>query len=136
MLKIIYGKRGSGNTKRMLEIANSDVATKKGDLVYIDKDNHCMLNLHHDIRYMNALEYVEKTQDYFLGFICGVIASDYDIEKIYIDGVSGVFKGNELENFVKETSQIAIKNEVQIIMAISGDKAEVPEHIKEYLIKK
>ena len=135
MLKIIYGKRGSGKTKTMLERANSEVSDKKGKLVFIDKDNHCMLDLHHDIRYMNALEYGEPAKDYFLGFLCGVIASDYDIEKVFIDGIPSLINENELEDFIIKTSEIAKNHEVEILIAISGTKESMPKYIKEYLLQ-
>ena len=135
MLKIIYGKRGSGKTKTLLERANSDVSNKKGDLVFIDKDKHCMLNLHHDIRYMDALEYGKITKEYFLGFLCGVIASDYDIEKIYIDGIPGMFEINALEELIQKTAQIAQKHDVEIIMAISEINEDMPEFIKEFVVE-
>lgn len=135
MLKIIYGRRGSGKTKKMIDRANSDIKNIKGDLIFIDKDNHCMLDLHHDIRYINAQEYGNLTQEYFLGFVCGVMASDYDIEKIYIDGIAGLFNIKSLEKTVDEMSSLANKYNVNVIMSISGSKKEIPSFIEKYIIE-
>lgn len=135
MLKIIYSKRGSGKTKRMIARANSDIQTANGDIVFIDRDNHCMLDLHHSIRYMNAQEYGELTVDYMLGFVSGVMASDYDIEKIYIDGVAGLFEIAELEVIVERISKLANKYNINVIISISGNKSDTPSFIKEYILE-
>lgn len=134
MLKIIYSKRGTGKTKKMIDRANSDVGKVKGDIVFLDKDNHCMLDLHHDIRYINAQEFGKLTREYFLGFLGGVMASDYDIEKIYIDGIPSLFTLAELEKIIKNVLKLAKQSDIEVIMSISGSKKETPEYIKEYLV--
>jgi hypothetical protein len=135
MLKIIYGKRGSGKTKRMIDRANDDIKNTNGDIVFIDKDNHCMLDLNHDIRYINAKEYGEVTQESFLGFICGVMASNYDIEKIYIDGIPGLFDVESLETVLEKVSKLAVKYNVHVMMSISGKKIDMPEFVKAYILE-
>ena len=133
MLKIIYAKRGTGKTKEMIGMANADIGNAKGDIVFLDKDNHCMLDLHHDVRYINTQEYRKLSLDYFLGFFGGVMASDYDIEKIYVDGIAGLFENDELEVIVQEIVKLAEKEQVAVVMSVSGNKNEIPEFIKEYL---
>jgi hypothetical protein len=135
MLKIIYGKRGSGKTKKMIDWANNDLKNTNGIIVFIDKDNHCMLDLNHDIRYINAKEYGEVTQESFLGFICGVMASNYDIQKIYIDGIPGLLDMDSLETVIDKISKLAIKHKVQVIISISGKKGDIPELAQKYIVE-
>ncbi len=134
MLKIIYARRGTGKTKEMIKMANADVNNVKGDIVFLDKDNHCMLDLHHDIRYIDVQEYGKLTLEYLLGFVGGVMASDYDIEKIYIDGIPGLFSNEELEVIVKRINKLANEREIKVVMSVSGDKSDVPEFLKEYIL--
>ena len=133
MLKIIYAKRGSGKTKEMIKMANADVENLKGNVVFLDKDNHCMLDLHHDIRYINAKEYGKLSLDYFMGFFGGVMASNYDIQKIYIDGIAGLLDGSELKTAVEYVAKLAEKGGVDVIMSLSGNKDEMPDFVKEYV---
>jgi len=135
MLKIIYAKRGTGKTKEMIKRANADVGNLKGDIVFLDKDNHCMLDLHHDVRYINAQEHGKISLDYFLGFLGGVMASNYDIEKIYIDGIPGLFGNDELETIVKHIYKLAEKENIKVVMSVSGNKNDIPEFIKEYILE-
>jgi hypothetical protein len=135
MLKVIYARRGTGKTKEMIKMANADVGNVKGDIVFLDKDNHCMLDLKHDIRYINTQEYHKVSLEYFMGFIGGVMASDYDIEKMYIDGVPGLLSDEELKIAVESIVDLAKNNNVQVIMSLSGKKDEMPDFIKEYVVE-
>ncbi len=134
MLKVLYSRRGTGKTKEMIKKANADVGTIKGDVVFLDKDNHCMLDLKHDIRYIDTQQYRKLSLEYFLGFIGGVMASDYDIEKMYIDGVPGLLSDEDLEAAVKYIGELAKNNNVEVMMSVSGKKDEMPEFIKEYVV--
>ena len=133
MLKIIYAKRGSGKTKEMIRRANTDVDNLKGNIVFLDKDSHCMLDLHHDVRYINTKEYGDITLEYILGFFGGVMASNYDIEKVYIDGIASLFEEDELKTLVETIAKVANKVQVQVTMTVSGSKNEMPEFIKQYV---
>lgn len=56
-------------------------------MIFIDDDNRAMYDLHHDIRFINLSEFPVSSACEFIGFICGLISNNYDIEKIYIDGI-------------------------------------------------
>ena len=134
MLEVIYGKRGSGKTKLLIGKANAALKDCTGDIVYIDDDNRCILNLNHEIRFMNANEYDIMTTTGLRGFICGVLASDYDIKEIFIDGfpkIVGCKSAEELEETVAKINEIGKKHNVKITASVSGEKGNEPEFIKE-----
>lgn len=138
MLEVIYGKRGSGKTKKLIEIANSSVKQCSGDVVYIDDDNRCILDLNHKIRFMNAAEYDILSTVGLRGFICGVLASDYDIKEVYIDGFPKIVRcesAQDLGETIEKINGIATKNNIRVVVSISGEKGKEPDFIKEYLIK-
>ena len=54
MIQVIYGKKGSGKTKRILDMANHMVDTQHGDVVFVDDDNRYMFDLRHEVRFVNA----------------------------------------------------------------------------------
>ena len=81
-----------------------------------------MLDLHHDVRYINTQENGKITLEYFLGFLNGVIASDYDIEKIYIDGIPGLLNLEELEKVVENVISISEKESIDVVMSVSETK--------------
>ena len=43
MIQIIFGKRGSGKTKRIIDMANASVGEQKGSVLFIDDDSRYMV---------------------------------------------------------------------------------------------
>ena len=68
MIQVIYGKKGSGKTKRLLDMANDALKVEHGDIVFVDDDKRYMYDLRHEIRFVDASEYSVNSADMFLGF--------------------------------------------------------------------
>lgn len=96
MIHVIYGKRGSGKSKRMVSLANEKAKTAKGDVVFVDDDARAMHVLDREVRFINAQEYELTDYRSIYGFLCGIAATNYDITTIFIDGLlNGVDKTEE-----------------------------------------
>ena len=85
MIQIIHGKKGTGKTKKILDMANEAVKNYKGDIIFVDDDNRYMFDLKHEIRFVNAGEYGCNSPEMFLGFICGMLSQNFDISVIFVD---------------------------------------------------
>ena len=85
MIQIIFGKKGSGKTKRILDMANASVKEAKGNVLFVDDDKSYTLSLKPQIRFIDASEYEVKGTEPFYGFLAGILAGNYDISVIYID---------------------------------------------------
>ena len=57
MITLILGKKGSGKTKKLLDLCNEAVAQSKGNVVFIEKDTTLTYNLSHKVRLVAADEY-------------------------------------------------------------------------------
>ncbi len=90
MIQVFCNRRGSGKTKKLIELANSNLNDVKGDLVYIDDDSKYMRQLNRKIRFISTDDFGVTDCNSFYGMICGVIAENYDVENIYIDGLLGI----------------------------------------------
>lgn len=137
MIQVIYGRRGLGKTKRMIDMANSALSQVKGDIVFIDDDNRCILDLKHNIRYINAGEFKVTTPCLFAGFVCGVLAEDYDIEQIYLDGfpeLVGLNNVEDLKSLFAQLEEISKRQEITITLSVSGDPDNVPDFIGPFLM--
>ena len=86
-VQLIYGPKGCGKTKKLVDMANDSVKDAKGVLVYIDKDNSRMHDLDHAIKLVDASEYDVRCEKTFPAFVKGLLAGNYDIQKIYFDGI-------------------------------------------------
>ena len=136
MIQVFCAKRGSGKTKRLIELANNQYHESKGDSVYIDDDSRPMLELNNRIRFVETKEYGVKDCDSFYGMICGIISSNYDIENIYIDGLSNIVNCNmkEASEFIKRVSKITESFGISLYINLNLENSEeLPESMKEYV---
>ena len=72
MIQLIFGEKGSGKTKKILEIANQSAEQAKGSVVFIDEDDRYMYDLNLPVRFINATEYALSGPKMFYGFLCGI----------------------------------------------------------------
>ena len=136
MIQEIHGKKGSGKTKRILDQANDAIKEHKGDVIFIDDDNRYMYDLRHEVRFVNAGEYGTDSPEMFLGFICGMLAQNFDISVIFIDAFLKLVKTavENTENFFARLDDLSAKHNVQFVISVSCDDAVAPEFIKKYFI--
>jgi hypothetical protein len=121
----------------MIEMANSALSEVKGDIVFIDDDNRCILDLNHHIRYINAGEFKVTTPCLFAGFLCGVLAQNYDIEKVFLDGfpdLVGLNNAADLKSLFAQLEDISKRRDITITLSVSGDPDSVPDFIRPHLM--
>lgn len=137
MIKLIVGEKGSGKTSKMIELANKDTKSCKGNVVYVQANNKHMLDLHHDVRLINAMEFDINNIDSFRGFLCGIMAGNYDIEKIYIDKVYKITEVSfdNLDNSFNQLEKLSDEYNVDFIFGLRMDPGEVPQSYKEKVIE-
>lgn len=90
MLNFVLGPSGSGKTKWLIDKANEEVRKGNGNIIFIDTDDSHIFSLDHSVRLTNAKEYGIVNLDKLFGFIFGIVSRDYDVEKIYIDGIYSI----------------------------------------------
>lgn len=135
MIRIIYGKKGTGKTKKIIDAANEAVKVSTGELVFIDDDNRYMYDLRHEIRFVNATEYDVTSPETFMGFICGILAGNYDMKQLFIDGFLRLVKSDmaDLEPFFVKLEDITHRHGVDVVISASAKDDTVPEFLKKYI---
>lgn len=133
MIRLIYGKKGSGKSKKLLDMANAEVDTAAGNIVYIDDNNRCMYDLKHEIRFINTADYGIENSDMLYGFVCGILSRDFDISSLYIDGLKKLIRNEEkdltrLLNLLDE--QFA---DINAYIVVSGSES-APGYLEKYII--
>ena len=136
MVQLIYGAKGSGKTKRLLDMVNQELAETKGDVVFIDDDKRYMYDVKHEVRFVDVTEYGIDSEDKLYGFISGMLAQNFDIAAIYLDAFLHIIKKKpeEIENTVKDLEKIAKMNDCKLVLNVSGDPDKIPEFLKPYII--
>lgn len=138
MIEIICGEKGKGKTKVLLDKVNSSVATAAGNVVYLDKSQKHMYELNNKVRLINVIDYPVTNCDEFLGFICGIVSQDHDLEEMYLDSFLTIASIDSDADIVKSMEKLDIiseKYKVRFILSISKNKADLPECAKAKVIK-
>ena len=135
MVELIVGKEGKGKTKQLLERVNSEIKTASGNIVFLDRNDKHMFELNNKVRLVNVAEYDFTNSSEFLGFVCGILSQDHDIEQMYIDAVLKVAKTDksELAAVVKRLDLIGKKFNVKFTASVTLDASDIAEEIREYI---
>ena len=136
MVQIIAGNKGKGKTKHLLDMANSAVKEARGSIVYLDKSAKHMYELSNKIRLINVNEFPIESSEGFIGFICGIISQDHDLEAMYLDSflkLAGL-EGEDIAATLAELDQISTKYHVNFVLSVSMDGEELPESAKDMVL--
>ena len=87
MIKLIVGAKGSGKTKAMIDQINDSVKTSKGNVVVVEKGMKLTYDIAPAARLIDLDEYKVSGGEMLYGFVAGLLASNYDITDLYIDGI-------------------------------------------------
>lgn len=135
MIKIIYGAKGTGKTKRLINAANDDVQNAKGLSVFITDNKRCMYDVSRRVRFIDVTDWAVAGEEALCGFIKGVAACNSDHEYIYLDGISRITgKGiKELAGIFYMLDKIAGENDITVTVTCSCDEADLPDFVKRYV---
>lgn len=137
MVKFILGGKGVGKTKWLIDNANKDMKEGNGNIAFIDEDDDHIFSLNYNVRLINAMEFNILNVESFYGFLCGVIGMDYDVEKIYVDGIYKIIdlKISDLENLVESLTKIGKKFGVEFFINVEYSLDDMPDNLKGYCIE-
>ncbi|MEB3429527.1 hypothetical protein VLK81_05800 [Citroniella saccharovorans] len=132
MIKFVLGPKGSGKTKWLIDGANLDKKEGHGNIVFVDTDDSHIFSLDHSVRLVNANDFGISTPDEFYAFLCGIVSRDFDIEKIYVDGIYEIleFTNEELSRFEERLLGISEKYEVTFLIGLNKSSEELKGVIK------
>ena len=136
MVQIIAGRKGKGKTKYLLDMANTAVKEAKGSIVYLDKSSKHMYELNNKIRLINVAEFSVSTAEGFIGFICGIISQDHDLEVMFLDSFLKLacLEGLDISETISRLEDISEKYHVTFVLSVSMDADELPENAKKDVI--
>ena len=131
MITLIIGNKGSGKTKRLIQLANEAVEKSNGNVVVIEKGAKLTYDVSHKARLIDIEQYNVSGFDAFYGFLSGICAGNYDVTDIFVDSTLKI-TGRDFEalaDFVAKANELASHSEVKIVMLISADARELPARI-------
>ena len=127
MINIIVGKKGSGKTKKLIEIANKVTNETDGAVLCVEKQKISTFRVPHKARLIDVDDFFIDSFDKLYGLISGSIASNYDIKDVFIDSTFriGGRKPVETYDFINKLRILGEKYGVNFYITLSCDYKEV-----------
>ena len=134
MITLLTGKKGSGKTKTLIDMIDQATKTSAGNIVVIETSMKLTTEINHKARLLDVDEYDISGADMFYGFVAGVLAGNYDITELFIDGILKVVD-HDMEQAGKVLAEIdkITANNVEVVVTVSANVEDLPESIKKYL---
>ena len=134
MIQLIFGEKGSGKTKKILELANLAAQDAKGSIAFVDTDEDYMYDLNLSVRFINASEYAISGPKMFYGFLCGISASDHDLEYLFIDSFMRIIRHDldTLSDLFAQMQAFSDNHGIKLVLALSCAADQVPDFLKPF----
>ena len=137
MVKIIMGLKGSGKTKKLVDLVREAVNAGKGDVVCIEKERKLTFDIPYQARLIDASCYDIGSYEFMRGFISGIHAGNYDITHVFIDNFYKLVSDKDpaqLEAFVEWLESFSVREGVEFVLSVSCDPETVPESVRARII--
>ncbi|WP_028520604.1 hypothetical protein [Ruminococcus flavefaciens] len=134
MIKLITGKKGTGKTKILIDQINDAVKSTNGNLVCIEKGDNIRRSISFRVRWCDTESFAIEGADAFYGFVAGMLAGNYDIKDVFVDGILKIVGrdynalGTLFEKLDKLTGE-----EATVVFTVSADDSELPESVKQFI---
>ena len=96
-----------------------------------------MYELNNRVRLINVMDYPLTNCDEFLGFICGIVSKDHDLDEMYLDSfltIASIESNDDIIKSVEKLDIISEKYKVRFVLSISKNKADLSECVQAKVI--
>ena len=135
MVQLIVGKKGKGKTKQLLDKVNSEIKEITGNIVYLDKSTKHMYELNNKVRLIDVSQFMIASSE-FTGFVSGIISQDHDLQQMYFDSFLRIacLEDQDITETVDKLENLSKKFDVDFILSVSLDKADLPECLQDKVV--
>ncbi len=137
MVTLIIGKKGTGKTKKLINLAAEAVAASKGNVVVIEKGSKLTYDVSHKARLIDTEQYGITGYDAFFGFLSGLCAGNYDVTDVLVDSTLkiGGQDFTTFAQFIEKINTLATKTETKFTFLVSADEKEIPASLDAVTVK-
>ena len=136
MVQLIVGKKGKGKTKQLLDKVNNEVKNISGNIVYLDKSTKHMYELNNKVRLIDVSQCLIENSSEFVGFVCGIISQDHDLQQMYFDSFLKIaaLEDKDISAVIEKLDRMSDFFQVDFVLSVSKDESELPESVKDKII--
>ena len=137
MVQLIIGLKGSGKTKKLVDMVRAAVNEESGDVVCIEKERKLTFDIPYQARLIDAGVYDIGSYEFLRGLICGVHAGNYDITHFFIDNFYKLVNDKSpeaLEQFLAWLDKFSNQEKISFVISLSVDASALPASVLKYQI--
>ena len=133
MITLLTGKKGSGKTKKLIDMANAAVEKSDGNVVVVEKGLKLTYDISHSARLIDIDSYDVKGGKGLYGFLAGICAGNYDVTDIFVDSTLKITgSGAEvMAPLVEELKKLSQESGANIVLSVSAADEKIPESVKD-----
>lgn len=136
MVRLIMGEKGTGKTKKLIEMINTTAQEDAGSVVCIEAKSTMTFDIHYHVRLISADEYSIKSYEALYAFLCGLYAGNYDISHIFIDNlfkITGGESNQAAEDFLNSLDRFSAQSGVKFTISVTGDPKLATDGMQKFL---
>ncbi|MBQ7153578.1 MAG: hypothetical protein IJR83_06560 [Clostridia bacterium] len=136
MIQLIAGVKGTGKTKKLLEMVGDALKTSNGDVVVIEKGTKLRFDVSYQARLIDTDEYCVTDAESLFGFIAGIVASNSDVTDLFVDGTLKICAGDipAFEALVHKLHTFLTRHQVNVVFTVSADPSQLSDGVRELVI--
>ena len=137
MVKLILGLKGSGKTKKLVDLVREAVKMENGDVVCIEKEKKLTYDIPYQARLIEAGSYDTGSYEFIKGFICGLHYGNYDITHVFVDNFYKIVSNKDpvvFGEFLDWLEDFSEKEKIEFVISVTMDPDTVGDAIKKYMI--
>lgn len=137
MVQLIMGLKGSGKTKKLVDMVRTAIDTETGAVVCIEKDKNLTYDIPYQVRLIHASDYAIGTVDFMKGFLSGLHAGNYDITHVFIDNFAKMLTDvseQQIADFLAWLDAFSAKENITFTLSMTLDPEAACEDIKKFAI--
>ncbi len=135
MVQLIVGLKGTGKTKALIDEVNNAAKESHGAVVCVEYGRKLTYDIQYKARLVDAKDYGINNATSLYGFICGILAGNYDVTELFIDSALKICQDDikAFEKFVLDIDAITSKNNISCLITASIAPENVPASINKFI---
>ncbi len=132
MVKLIIGNKGTGKTKKLIELVHDAVLNSKGNVLCVEKGATLTYDLKPQARLIDTDAYEIEGYDMCYAFLSGLLAGNYDITDVFVDSILKI-GGRDyaaLASFLDRIDKIS--DDTVFVFTVSAEAADLPGSVTKY----
>ena len=134
-MQLIVGVKGTGKTKALIDQVNKAASETDGVAICVEYGRKLTFDIQYHARLVDAKEYGVNDAEKLYGFICGMLACNYDITEIFIDSALKIC-GDDIaafEDFVVALDKIVSPHNVECVITASVEQSALSEKTLKFI---